>query len=226
MIMGLRNWLILVLLPAGVGGMACSRAPTATRPPLSPRAAIARLIEAHQASDHERLRALIVPGRVTDVVNTLMAVSEFLNANRRLVEVVRQDVGLGLADTIDQSWRAYYLDVFSKYVELLDESITGDSATVSFMVDGQLPARQTQLRLIEGTWRYDPGLGDYARLAEAYQRMARGLRLVTEDISGGRLSIQDLRDNPDRLVEEVRVRLLPGVQMLPQPPTTSAAGEK
>jgi hypothetical protein len=218
----------LGLLPGVLG---CSRPPSgqnpqagSRRPPVSPKETVARLIRAREANDYHGMTPLIVPERAADVVNTLVAVDDFLNASQQLCDLVRREVGLGLAETIDQSGRAQYLDIFSKYVELLDETSTGKTATVSFTVDGQLPARETRLRLVDGTWRYDPGPGDYKRLAEAHQRMARGLRQTIDEIRGGRLSPQELRDQPEKLVEEVRVRLLPGVQLLPAPPSTAPDG--
>ena len=49
--------------------------------------------------------------------------------------------------------------------------------------------------------------------------MARGLRNVLEDLERGRLPASDLRDHPEELIEEVRLRLLPGVMLLPAPST-------
>jgi len=214
-----------------LGVAACSRSPTTQpapasgpRPGLSPRETVTRLIEARETGAYHQMTPLIVPQRSADVLATLLAVDDFLNANQQLCEVVRRQVGLGLAQAIDRSRLAYDLDIFSRYVELLDETVTGDTARVSFLVDGGLPARYARLRLVEGTWRYDPGVGDYQQLAEAFRRMARGLRLTIDEIREGRLPPEELRDNPARLHEEVRVRLRPGLKMLPAPPSPDGDG--
>ncbi|MCH8316032.1 MAG: hypothetical protein IIA64_08675 [Planctomycetes bacterium] len=129
------------------------------------------------------------------------------------------NVGPGLPRTIDQSQLAASLDIFSPYVEVLDEEVVeGTSATVSFIVDHRLPAKHTKLQKLEGRWYYDPGSVDATNLPAAFRRMARGLRQVREEIESGRLSPKALRDDPERLMNEVRVRLMPGVRMLPPPP--------
>lgn len=223
---GLLLW--LALLPGWLG---CSRSPSqqaaqagGNLPAVSPRETVARLIEARRTGAYQAMTPLIVPARAADVLTTLVAVDDFLSANQQLCDLVRDKVGLGLAQTIDQSFRAYYLDIFSKYVELLDEQIAGDDATVSFTVDGHLPALHAHLRIVAGSWRYDPGPGDYMQLADAFGRMARGLRQVVAEIESGRLSAAQLRDDPELLVREVDIRLRPGVKLLPAPPNAGADG--
>ena len=220
---GLLLW--LALLPGWAG---CSRSPSqqsaqagGNLPAVSPRETVARLIEARRTGAYQTMTPLIVPGRNADVLTTLVAVDDFLSANQQLCDLVREKVGLGLAQTIDQGFRAYYLDIFSKYVELLDEHIDGNTAVVSFTVDGHLPALHAQLRLVDGTWRYDPGPGEYQQLADAFGRLARGLRQVVGEIESGRLSAAQLRDDPELLVREVDIRLRPGVKLLPEPPNAA-----
>ena len=193
-------------------------------PAVSPRETLVRLMRLRESGELRQMETLIVPGRAADVVITLAAVEEYLGANERLCAAVRRNIGPGLAQTIDQGFRAYYLDIFSRHVELLDENIDGNSACIHFVVDGKLPARQADLVIVNGTWRYDPGPGDYQQLAEAFKAMAHGLRQVADEIENGRLPTGELRDNPERLFEEIRVRLLPGVKLLPKPPTEGDNG--
>jgi hypothetical protein len=192
-------------------------------PQRSPRATVAQLIAARRSGSYQLASALVVPGRGHEVVTTLMAVDEFLHANRALCNYVRVELGPGAAQLIDHSRWGAHLDIFSRYAEVIDEQIDGDTATVAFTVDGQLPVRHAQLRLVDGAWCYDPGAGYAAELPTAFQRMARGMRLVLDDLKGGRISAEAVRADPDLLVEEVRVRLLPGVKMLPVP-TSRPAG--
>jgi hypothetical protein len=166
------------------------------------------------------MRELTVPEHAHDVVTTLAAVDDFLSANDQLCEFVRSEVGLGVADAIDQGQLAYHLDVFSRSVELLDQSTDGDEAQVSFLVDEQLPARHAKLRRLGGRWRYDPGSGEFTKLGEAFERMAYGLQQVLDGLRRGQLSAERLRQNPQELIDEVRIRLLPGVKLLPQGPGT------
>jgi hypothetical protein len=187
---------------------------------LSPRQTVLTLIKAHQTGDYRQIAELTIPERADDVCAILAAVNRFLIANRQLCELVAQEVGPGVAQAIDHGHHAYYLDIFSKYVEVLDEDVRGDRATVAFLVDGQLPARRAELRLVNHAWRYDPGPGDYRQLAAAFTRMSEGLEQVYDGIRHGLLPVQTLREDPDRLIDEVRIRMLPGVKLLP--PATQA----
>ena len=156
-----------------------------------------------------------MPQRVGEITATLTAIDEFLTANEQLFGYVRDHISGGVARVIDQSDIAGTLDIFSRYVELVDERIDGDAAVVTYTVDGQLPVRETKLVRIDGTWRYDPGEGYDPQFPAAFRRMAEGLRMVYDDLRSGRTPA-DVRNNPDKLIEEIRLRMLPGVQMLPR----------
>ena len=183
----------------------------------SPRVTIERIIAARDSGSYQRLNELIVPGRAHEVVETLMAVDSFLRANESLCDYVRDAFALGLSQSIDQSHWGTHLGIFSRYVELVDERAEGDTASVTFTVDGQIPLRRAALARVDGTWRYDPGPGYDARLPDAFGRMARGLWQVLDDLKSGRLSADTIRADPQQLIEEVRVRLQPGIKMLPAP---------
>lgn len=194
-------------------------AAASTAPEGTPRAVIERLLAARESGLYEPMGELVVPGRAHEVVRTLMAVDEFLLANRVLCNYVREEISLGLSQSIDQSRWGDHLGIFSRYVELVEERVEGNTATVSYTVDGQIPVQHASLRRIDRCWRYDPGPGYDPQLPMAFQRMARGLRHVLDDLKAGRLSADAIRADPQRLIEEVRVRLLPGIKMLPVPTT-------
>jgi len=222
----------LIALAASIGCAGCARSSSPSQdaskagdPAETPRETLVRLIAARQAHAYRDMRTLILPQYAEQVINYLMAVDDFLLANRELCEYVRDQVGLGLAQNIDQSHMAANLEVLSPYVELLDEVVEGDVATVSFVVDNNLPVKRAELRRMGDTWRYDPGPGYAPELPQAFHRMARGLRQALQEIKSGRLSPQMLRDDPDLLVKEVEVRLLPGVKMLSRPNANSGGGD-
>lgn len=185
----------------------------------SPRAVIEQLITTRQQGLYQPMDELVVPGRAYEVTDTLLAVDEFLAANRVLCDYVRHEFTLGLSESIDQSSWGSHLDIFSQYVELIEERIEANGATVAYMVDGQVPVRRAHLTRVDGRWRYDPGPGYDPQLPAAFRRMARGLRQVLDDLKSGHLPADAIRTDPERLVEEVRVRLLPGIRMLPRPTT-------
>lgn len=225
------SWLgLLTALVAWCSGCERSARPpsdpgSASAPESSPRATIARLIAVRESGSYQPMNGLIVPERVHEVVKTLMAVDEFLRVNRVLCNYVRDEFAFGLSQSIDQSQWGAHLDIFSRYVELIEERIEGNTATVSFTVDGRLPVQRARLVRMDGVWRYDPGAGYDPRLPAAFQRMAGGLRQVLDELKSGSLPADAIRADPQRLVEEVRVRLLPGIKMLPVGPSSQPDDE-
>ncbi len=190
----------------------------------SPTQTIEQLIEHRRGRQYERMHPLIIAAQRYEVVKYLRAMDSYLTANEQLCGFVRDHVAIGLSQSIDQSGMAGNLNIFSQYVTLLDETIDGDTATLSFMVDESLPARRADLARIKGQWLYDPGDGDYAKIIPAIERMADGLRRVLHELQSGRLDPAAMRAHPEQLVEAVRIRLLPGVKMLPAPPTSGDGG--
>lgn len=224
--------LLLVAAAVAAALAACDR--PATRPPAgsagaedeeTPRQVVERLVAARRAGLYQPLRGLILPGQAHAVISTLVAVDEFLMANAALCAYVNEHFTLGLSQSIDQSRLARNLDIFSAYVDVLEEHIDGRHATVSFSVDGQIPLRHAALERIDGAWRYDPGAGYDPRLPAAFQQMARGLRQVLDDLKSGRLAADTISERPEELIEEVRLRLLPGIKLLPPPPATRPGGD-
>ncbi len=185
---------------------------------------MARLIAARKERSYQKVKALVVAERADEVLAMLMAVDDFLLANRELCKYVRDEVGLGLAQMIDQSAIAEHLEIFSPFVKLLDAVVEENVATVSFCVDGKLPVKQARLRRVGETWRYDPGPGYAPEMPKAFHRMADGLREVVVEIKSGRLAVAALRDDPELLAKEVQLRLLPGVKMLRRPAETDDQG--
>ncbi len=197
----------------------CTRTPDpsgqpTSRPACGPRQTLLRLMELRGQRQYTDLRLLVVPDRGSEVVATLLAVDDFLDANRRLCEWIRDNVGIGLAETIDQSDLGDALGLFARHVALLDESQDRDEAAVSYVVDTHLPAGRARLRLINYTWRYDPEGGYSDELPAAFHELARGLDHVLTELRTGVLPTEGLHDDPARLVERVRGHLAPGVKLL------------
>lgn len=169
-----------------------------------------------RSGTYAKMEELIVPERRHEVSRTLVAVDDFLHANAEICRYVREHVAFGAAQAMDQSALVAHLDIFSPYVELLHENVEGDRATVAYQVDRSLPLKYAELRRVDGRWLYDPGPGYLPEIPAAFGRMARGLRQVLAELRSGRLPAEELRANPDRLLEEVRLRLAPGARMLPK----------
>jgi hypothetical protein len=204
----------------------CSRPPpeVPAEPEVGPREVVQRIIELRRQRRYTELEELVVPKHAHEVVKTLMAVDDFLDANDVLCNWLRDNVGIGLSQRIDQSDIGNILGIFSRDVELLDVTVTGGKATVSFMVAGQLPAQKAFVRKSYGQWRYDADEGYSEHLPAAFHEMARGLEHVLTDLQSGRISRESLRDDPERLVDEVKKGLRRGVRLLSQARAEAEAG--
>ncbi len=80
---------------------ACDRAaPRDAATARTPRATIELIIASRDAGSYQVLNELIVPERVHEVVKTLLAVDEFLHANKSLRGYVRETFAVGLSQSI------------------------------------------------------------------------------------------------------------------------------
>lgn len=193
-----------------VGLCGCSTQPA----PDSPKGALQALIDAWGRGALDELERRVVPEQAHSVVDTLSAVRDFLAANDALCRHVRDQVGLGIVDQIDQSYVAMNLNVFSPNIRLLDETITGERARVRFVINDTLPPRDADLRRIDGRWMYDAGEGFHEGVPEAFCEMAAGLQRVLNDLRSGDPPAAEIRRDSRILMERVRDALSPGAAKL------------
>lgn len=214
-----------LLLTAVIGGCDDGSAPPTLAielPETPPTTVIQQMRALRDQRQYTALVEKVVPPARHEIRNALMAADAFLDANDRLCRWIRDNVGLGLSRTIDQSELAGVFGIFSPEVELLDEVIARDRATVSFTVGATLPAQQAEFRLINGAWQYDPGPGYSELLPDAFRKMAAGLDSVRGDLEKGEFATDELLDNPEPLMRRVMARLRAGVEILSE---ARAAGE-
>jgi hypothetical protein len=235
---GLRWWLALCAggalfvagcergAPSAAGSSAAAAADPAAAESRerSPKRVLEELIALRAARRFDEMDDHIAPPHGPTVVNLLLAVEEFLAANQRLGEYLREHVGIGIAQRVDQSGLGNYLDIFSPHVTLLDEEIRGAEAVIPYTVDGALPTREARVLRIDGVWKYDAGTGNSAELPAAFRRMARGLDETLEDLVRGQLTANQIRADPRRLMGLVAERLRPGILLLPPGPDDPAEG--
>lgn len=218
-------WMALACVAPLGGG--CARPPTRDAAAVSvstagPRETLQALMKMRADRQYRALVAQVAPPHGADVVELLLAVDDFLGTNEQLCHWLREYVGLGVAQTVDQAYvaddLALYvgdgLGVFSRRVELLDDAVDGDVAEVAYVPEGRLPARRARLVRVDGTWRLDPGPGYSAQLPTAFRDMAQGLGLVLRELESGRPSADEIRSNPLVLMEKVKARLRRGVGLL------------
>jgi hypothetical protein len=204
----------------------CSRPPAAAGSApaavADPRVTVQQLIKLRSTQKYNELTALVAAPRGRDVVRCLLAVDEFDAANRRLCAWVRDNVGIGLSQTIDQS---YVLDdlalytgddvgVFSRNIELLDVARDGERAAVAYIATERLPARRVHLRLVEGTWRLEPQAPISEHLPAAFRDMAAALDQVRQHLQRGGIKPAEMQRDPEKLMELVKTRLRRGVALL------------
>ncbi|MEW6252927.1 MAG: hypothetical protein AB1716_20000 [Planctomycetota bacterium] len=215
---------------AGAAGPASTSAPAAAS--LTPRQVLERMVALRAAQRYRDLPEFIAPGRGDTVVKFLIAVDHFLTANRHLCNWIRDNAGLGLSQTIDQ---AYVLDdlavyagedlgVFGRHIELLETTIRGETAVVAYALGEQMPLRSARLARIDGNWRFDPGPGGEL-LPAAFDDLARGLELALVDFQTGRVTSEELRGDPQVLIEKVRVHLRHGVNLLSKAAATRLSAQ-
>jgi hypothetical protein len=229
---GVATMFLAVML---LGGCERSAAPAAPAPPTAtgtrgPRQTLLELRELRRTRHYDRMKTLIVAPRAPGVIQTLLAIDDFLAANERLCNWVRDQVGIGLAQSIDQSYLGddlgFYLcnsmNVFASDVELLDESAHGEDAVVSFIVSGRSPAEEAQLHRSAGAWCYDPGRAVPAGFAAAFRDMTAGLRELVAELETGQISVADVRDERELLMDKVQAKLRRGVRLLSEARAESA----
>jgi hypothetical protein len=96
---------LLLLAYAG-----CKRAPDQGQPvrqtpKVSPRETVEQLIRLRDTGEYQQMEPLVIPERASDVIVTLVAVQEYLNANEQLCDLIRREVGLGLSPTTPRPFR-------------------------------------------------------------------------------------------------------------------------
>lgn len=207
---------VLLLALAGCGGAPQPSAASSPAPleRLTPKQVVDRLIALHAARDYAGIERWVLPERRASLIESLQALHDFLATNEALCQHARDRLPLGTAETIDLTRLARNMDIFSPYVSVLAESIEGDTARVTFQVDGGFPLRHATLRRRDDRWRYDPGAGFDESLPRAFREMAAGLRQVLDDLKAGRIAEADVRRDVSVLVAAIEQRLEPALARL------------
>lgn len=213
-----RAWGLVALLCIGCLLPACGRSEDPATATGSDAAATAEAIVAARTQyDHRRLRALVVPTAADELVALLDAVDGYVQANQRLRRYLRENVSADLALSINQEHLWHHLGLVSRDVQILQVEPTGDRATVTFIVADRIPVERATLVRTPAGWRYDPEEAIDPDAATAFERMTAGLRFLQSDLEHGKLTPAELRRNPERLHQELRLRLSDGVHLLPTP---------
>jgi hypothetical protein len=128
-----------------------------SQPPASPIEVARQIVTARANRDTATIVSLTTPSQQTALQDLLLAVDEFRVQAIRLRSAVAIHIGGGISKACDLTHLTDHLALFSEQVELLDETITADRATVAFMLAGRLPTKRAEFTREAGQWRYDPG---------------------------------------------------------------------
>lgn len=146
---------------------------------LSPSATV-RLVSQHRRDG--RLSAIgpfLLPDQRPHIIELIQSVDRLRWANQVLTESVAKNLGESTAKAFDRSELANIIGVFSWDVAVIDETIEGDRATVSFQIGDRLPLDRVQLVRRAKKWviQTDPPIPGIAtellKLAEATIAVAR-----------------------------------------------------
>lgn len=171
-------------------------------------------MKARLARDYNALESLVASDQALHVSAFVERVDRFIDANRRLRDVTRERVAVGIAERVDQTYIVAALGLFGPDVEVLDERITGDDAIVTYTAAGRLPPESVTLRRASAGWQIDPGPGFSPLMSEAFAAMADGLTRLAARIDSGELAAADLLKNPEQLPREVESAMRRGLELL------------
>lgn len=183
----------------------------------SPLEVAQQIVDARAKRDLATITAHITTDDREALGDFLLAVDEFNVEAVRLRNAVAKHIGGGLSRGMDLTHLTAELALFSEQVELLDETITGERATVAFVLAGRLPTKRADFVLESAHWRYDPGDLTSQQFGPAFRELARGLAKVSDAVEAGTFDAETIRNDPQPLLEEFRRKLEPGMKLMPKP---------
>jgi hypothetical protein len=184
----------------------------------SPSQTVEHIRQCRRDGQLTELEAFLLPDQRAAVLDHLMAVDDVVTAHRSLNQLIRERIGVGTATVLDTDALANIVGVFSQDVEVVDETVDGDRATVTICVAGRLPLERVEMLRREGRWmvRTDPPV---PALTDELRKLAQAARRVTLELRTRNLTA-------DELQRELRLRqkpILERILELDQAPPTAAS---
>jgi hypothetical protein len=206
-----RAWLtttttgcLLLLTAASLGLTGCERGEPAapvTPGPVAPHGSpdsagpadtLRRLHQYRLAGEYGPLLALIVPEHRGAVRELILAVDQLTAAEEHLRKTIGQTIGQGTATYFQRRDQvANAIGPLSRDVEVLFESVSGNAATVTIQVAGQVPLDTVVFEKHEGAWLMvsdDPIPG----LAAEIRKLAETTHGVALEVAGANLTAGDI----------------------------------
>lgn len=187
-------------------------------PTWSPSRTIEHIRQCRRDGRLTEIEAFLLPDQRVAVLDHLLAVDDVVSAHRTLNQVIRERIGAGSATTFDADALANVVGVFSPNLEVVDETIDGDRATVTICVAGRLPLERVEMLRRDGRWvlRTDPPV---PALTVEFRKLAQAARRVTLELRTRPLTADDLQ-------RELRLRqkpILERIRELDESPPNAAS---
>ena len=176
--------------------------------PVSLEETVGRLRELHQQRRYAELEAFIDPRTRISMVNTLMAMDQFLAANDELLAALGRQLDPALLPQWDLSAWAEAQGIFAPRVRVVSATDDGRSGTVTFQVGERLPLEEADFLWSGDRWSYQPG-PDVRGLASAVRELAGAVSAVARRARRETLS-------PQAVDEEFRLGVVPRLTAIQQ----------
>ena len=153
-----------------------------------------------------QLRPYLAPDHCEAILDVILAVDQLAVAADELRSAVGDTIGEATADLYDFTAAANALELFSRDVELVDEQIRGDEASVVIQVASRVPLNTVRFRRITGRWilQTDRPIGG---LPGAVLELAAAMRRCAVDQRRNHWTIERLNKELDRRTQGPRTTL-------------------
>jgi len=135
------------------------------------------------------------------LIDLLVSVDELVKANAAALASVRKTCPeMSLRRCADLSIFQDNLGLFSRSVEWVSATQSGDSAVVIAQISGRVPLKRLPFVRRDGVWRYVPG-PENRLVVPTIHRLTRSLNQIT-------LLLADREMTPKEIEEEYRIRVV------------------
>ncbi len=153
------------------------------------------------------MQDLIVPDYRTEILELILSVDELVAAELKFQNSVREVVGEGTATYFAHRMQvANIVGPFSRDVEAVSETITGNTARVAIQVAGRVPLEEVALTNLEGKWLVQSDK-PIPKLADELRNLARTTRSVADDVVRRHLTAKQAQHELDLRQEPVLKRI-------------------
>lgn len=193
--------------PSAAGGAGDEvDSPIPSRVPETPMETARLLRKLRTSGRLAQLRPYLPSDHCEAILDVILAVDQLAVAADELRSAVGDTIGEATADLYDFTSAANALELFSRDVELIDEQIRGDEASVVIQVASRVPLNTVRFRRIKGRWilQTDPPIDG---LPEAVLELAAAMRRCAGDQRRNRWTIERLSKELDRRTQGPRTTL-------------------